>query len=98
MNFASDRAGAERVVAEIESAGGNAVAIQANVSIVAEVEHLCAEAVATFGRLDILVNNASVFAFASLEQTTDEQLRKMLDTESVWHGHHVPRSIEAFRR
>ena len=80
VNFASDRAGAERVVAEIESAGGNAVAIQANVSVVAEVEHLCAAAVATFGRLDILVNNASVFAFASLEQTTDEQLRKMLDT------------------
>ena len=55
VNFAKDRAGAERVVAEIESAGGSAVAIQANVSVVAEVEHLCAEAVATFGRLDILV-------------------------------------------
>ena len=44
------------------------------------MEHLCAEAVAKFGTLDILVNNASVFAFASLEQTTDEQLHKMLDT------------------
>ena len=83
VNFASDRPGAERVVADIKAAGGNAFAIQANVSVVAEVEHLFAEAVATFGPLDILVNNASVFAFASLEQTTDEQLHKMLDT-NLW--------------
>jgi 3-oxoacyl-[acyl-carrier protein] reductase len=69
VNFASDRPGAERVVADIKAAGGDAVAVQANVSVVAEVEHLCAEAVATFGTLDILVNNASVFAFALLEQT-----------------------------
>ena len=37
VNFASDRAGAERVVAEIDAAGGKASAIQANVSVVAEV-------------------------------------------------------------
>ncbi len=83
VNFASDRTGAERVVADIKAAGGSAFAVQANVSVVAEVEHLFAEAVATFGPLDILVNNASVFAFASLEQTTDEQLHKMLDT-NLW--------------
>ena len=97
VNFATDRPGAERVVADIKAAGGNAFAIQANVSVVAEVEHLCAEAVAKFGTLDILVNNASVFAFASLEQTTDEQLHKMLDT-NLGHDYHVPRSIEAFRQ
>ena len=83
VNFASDRAGAERLAAEIDAAGGKAFEVQANVSVVAEVEHLFADAVATFGPLDILVNNASVFAFASLEQTTDEQLHKMLDT-NLW--------------
>jgi len=83
VNYAGDRPGAERVVADIEAAGGNAFAIQANVSVVAEVEHLCAETIARFGRLDILVNNASVFSFALLEQTTDEQLHKMLDT-NLW--------------
>jgi hypothetical protein len=71
VNYASDRDRAERIVAEIGTAGGNAFAIQANISVVAEVEHLFAEAVATFGRLDILVNNASVFAFALLEQTVE---------------------------
>ena len=49
VNFASDRTGAERVVADIKAAGGNALAIQANVSVVAEVELLVAEAVAVFG-------------------------------------------------
>ena len=83
VNFASDRTGAERVVADIKAAGGSAFAVQANVSVVAEVENLFAKAVATFGPLDILVNNASVFAFALLEQTTDEQLHKMLDT-NLW--------------
>ena len=83
VNFASDRPGAERVVADIKAAGGSAFAIQANVSVVAEVQRLLAETVTTFGPLDILVNNASVFAFASLEQTTDEQLHKMLDT-NLW--------------
>ena len=67
VNFATDRAGAEGVIADIEAAGGNAFAVQANVSVVAEVEHLCVEAIAKFGTLDILVNNASVFAFAPLE-------------------------------
>jgi 3-oxoacyl-[acyl-carrier protein] reductase len=65
VNFASDRTGEERVVADIKAADGNALAIQANVSVVAEVEHLFAEAVATFGPLDILVNNASVFALGA---------------------------------
>ena len=60
VNFASDRSGAERVVADIKAVGGSAFEIQANVSVVAEVEHLFAETVATVGPLDILVNNASV--------------------------------------
>ena len=83
VNFASDRPGAERVVADIKAAGGNAFAAQANVTVVAEVERLFADAVATFGPLDILVNNAGVFAFAPIEQTTDEHIHKMLDT-NLW--------------
>jgi 3-oxoacyl-[acyl-carrier protein] reductase len=83
VNYVSDHDGAARIVAEIETAGGHAVAMQANISVVAEVEHLFADAVARFGRLDILVNNASVFAFAALEQTTDEHLHTMLDT-NLW--------------
>ena len=50
VNFASDRPGAERVVADIKAAGGNAFAIQANVSVVTEVQRLLAETVTSSGR------------------------------------------------
>jgi 3-oxoacyl-[acyl-carrier protein] reductase len=48
------------VLAEIADAGGNAIAIRASVSSPEDVKRLFAETKAAFGRLDILVNNASV--------------------------------------
>jgi glucose 1-dehydrogenase len=49
---------AAEVVAEIEHAGGKAIAVAADVSDPVQVEKLFAETIAAFGRLDILVNNA----------------------------------------
>ncbi len=49
---------AERVAAEINAAGGNAVAAQIDVTQNAQVARMVALAVSSFGRLDILVNNA----------------------------------------
>src|SRR5580693_5539934 len=63
VNYASDRAGADRVVAEITRKGGKAVAVQGDVSKAADVKRLFAEAVRAFGRLDLLVNNAGVYRF-----------------------------------
>src|SRR5207302_4711667 len=60
VNYASDRAGADRVVAEITRKGGKAVAVQGDVSKAADVGRMFAEAIRAFGRLDILVNNAGV--------------------------------------
>jgi NAD(P)-dependent dehydrogenase (short-subunit alcohol dehydrogenase family) len=54
------------------------LAVQAAIAVVATVERLLAEAVAAFGRLDILVTNASVVACVPLEQTTAEPLHAML--------------------
>ena len=64
---------ARSLTGQVALVTGAAKGIGAGTSVVAEVEDLFAEAVATFGPLDILVKNASVFAFASLEQTTDER-------------------------
>src|SRR5947209_8003088 len=64
VNYASDRAGAERVVGGIKTAGGRAVAVQADVARPAEVKRLFAEADKAFGgKLDVLVNNAGVYQF-----------------------------------
>ena len=67
VNYASSKAGAEAVVNRIRQAGGEAVAVQADVSKPEDVRRLFAESKKAFGTLDILVNNAGVYLFASLE-------------------------------
>src|SRR5215472_9127779 len=56
-------ADADEVVAEINDGGGQAVAVAADVANRMDVGNLIAEAVHHFGRLDILVNNASICPF-----------------------------------
>ena len=79
VNYASDKAGADRAVSEIVKNGGKAIAVQANVAKAAEVEHLFAETKKAFGSLDVLVNNAGVFAFSPLGDITEEQFHKHFD-------------------
>src|SRR5262245_31409305 len=64
VNYASSKAGADGVVAEITGKGGRAVAVQADVAKPADIRRLFAEALRAFGRLDVLVNNAGVYEFA----------------------------------
>jgi 3-oxoacyl-[acyl-carrier protein] reductase len=79
INYSSSKEGADRVVNEIKSAGGKAVAIQANLAKPADVERLFAETSKEFDKLDILVNNAGVYEFAPLENVTPEHFHKMFD-------------------
>lgn len=72
VNYASDKAGAERVLAEIVRQGGKGVAVQASVAKLEDVQRLFAEAKRAFGRVDVLVNNAGVYQFAALEDVTAE--------------------------
>ena len=71
-NYASDRPGAEKVVAAITTAGGQAVAVKADVSKSSDVQELFEQTIRTFGRLDILVNNAGVYRFEPIEAVTEE--------------------------
>lgn len=79
VNYASSKAGADAVVAEIGKAGGKAVAVQGDVSKAADAEAIVAETVRQFGRLDILVNNSGVYEFAPLEAITAEHYDKQFD-------------------
>jgi 3-oxoacyl-[acyl-carrier protein] reductase len=60
VNFHSNRQAADEVVCQIEQAGGQAIAIQADVSLAADRSRLVEQALARFGRLDVLVNNAGI--------------------------------------
>ena len=79
VNYASSKAGADAVVAEITKAGGKAVAVGADVSKAAEAQGLIDVAVRTFGRLDILVNNSGVYEFVPIENITEEHYDKIFN-------------------
>src|SRR5437867_11269745 len=72
VNYASSKAGADEVVAEIAGDGGKAIAVQADVAKKADIARLFAETRKAFGSLDILVNNAGVYEFVPLENVTEE--------------------------
>jgi 3-oxoacyl-[acyl-carrier protein] reductase len=79
VNYASSKAGADKVVAEIAKIGGKSIAVQADMSKTEDIQRLFAEAKNTFGRLDVLVNNAGVYEFAPLEQVTPEHFHKQFN-------------------
>jgi len=80
VNYASSRKGAKAVVAAIAEAGGQAVAIQANVADVRDVERLLSEAISAFGGVDILVNNAAVYGPTPLDAIGIDAYRQHFDT------------------
>jgi len=80
VNYASDKAGAEKTVAEITKAGGKAIAVGASVTKQADIDKLFAEAKKTYGKVDILVNNAGVYAFEPLETVSEESIDRIFGT------------------
>jgi 3-oxoacyl-[acyl-carrier protein] reductase len=80
VNYASSKEGADRVVKEITSKGGKAIAIQGDVGKSADVQRIFAETKKAFGRLDVLVNNAGVYKFSELGEVTEEQFNWHFNT------------------
>jgi 3-oxoacyl-[acyl-carrier protein] reductase len=79
VNYASSKAGAEKVVTEITGNRGRAIAIQADAAKKADIDRLFGEAKKAFGRIDILVNNAGIYEFAPLEDLTEEHFHKQFN-------------------
>ncbi len=78
VNYLRNAQRAEEVVAEIESAGGRAVAIQSDVSREDDVRKLVAETERRLGPIDLLVNNAGVFDLVDHNQTTTDLWRRTM--------------------
>jgi 3-oxoacyl-[acyl-carrier protein] reductase len=79
VNYAASKAGADAVVDAITRSGGAAIAVQGDVSKAADARALIAAAVERFGRLDVLVNNSGIYAFAAIEEVTEEHYRRQFD-------------------
>ncbi len=74
VNYSSSKGEADKVVAAIAAAGGEAIAFQANMGKPAEIPPLFAAAKSRFGRLDILVNNAAIMQRTFIEEVTAETI------------------------
>src|SRR6202171_5746949 len=79
ITYAKDASAASAVVKAIELDGGKAIAIQADAADVGAVKGAVEKTVATFGRLDVLVNNAGTDIPKTFEETTLEEMDRVID-------------------
>lgn len=79
VNYASDRAGAEKVVSAITKTGGKAVAVGGDVSKETEAKGIVDAAIHTYGKLDVVVNNSGVYQFGSIEDVTEPDFHRQFN-------------------
>ena len=96
VNYASNKADADRVVGEIVKAGGKAVAIQADVAKSSDVKRLFEETREKLGRPNILVNNAGVYKFGPFESVTEQDFHRHFDTNVLGTILATQEAVKAF--
>ncbi|EDM38025.1 short-chain dehydrogenase/reductase SDR [Pedobacter sp. BAL39] len=83
VNYAKDETSATKIVDDIVALGGKAIVVQADVSKPADVGRLFHTAIKTFGKVDVLVNNAGIYDLVMLEAITLEVLQANLNTNLI---------------
>lgn len=88
LNYAGHRDEADGLVQQITAAGGQALAVQADVSDAAAVRRLFDEAEAAYGGVDVWVNNAGVMTLAPLTEASDEDFDRLVavNLRGTFHG------------
>lgn len=79
INYAGNKEEAEKLVAQIAAEGGEAIALQGDVSKASDVKNLFDQAIAHFGSVDVLINNAGIMITKPLKDTTDEDFTHQFD-------------------
>src|SRR5258705_10892521 len=80
VNYASDRNGADRVVEKIKAGGGKGIAVQGSVTSSEDIDRFFSEAEKQLGNVDVLVNNAGVFAYLPLQDVNEKEFYRQFDT------------------
>lgn len=88
VNYSGGSDEAQAQVGKIESSGGKAISVKADVSVAASVRHLFDEAEAAFGGVDVLVNNAGIMKLASLADADDDLFDRTIaiNLKGVFNG------------
>ena len=79
INYTSNQSAADSVVSEIQSMGRSAVAVKADVAVKTDVERLVNTAAETYGKLDVLVNNAGFTRPAMMIKMSEDQWDQVVD-------------------
>lgn len=78
VNYARSSEQADAIVADITAQGGNALAVQADITGAQAAETLFSAAENTFGKVDILVNNAGIMELAAIAATDDDSIARQI--------------------
>lgn len=80
VNYASDKAGAERVAAEIKAEGGEAIVVGGSVATSEGIKGIVSETKKQFGKIDVLVNNAGVFGLTPIDELDEAEYDRQYNT------------------
>lgn len=81
VNYTSNKVKADEVVDEIVRSGGEAVALQADVTREERIKDMVDALISRYGKIDVLINNAGILIQGKLIDTPAETIRKMLDVD-----------------
>lgn len=96
VNYASSKENADNVVREISQDGGTAIAVQADISKFEDIKRLFEETKSTFGKLDVLVNNAGVFRTELLDEITESSFHLQVNTHLMGPILSIQEAVKAF--
>ncbi len=77
INYNQSKSSAEEACKQIMAAEGKAIAIQADVTVMAELQHLFDQTLEKFDKIDILVNNAGILITKKIEQVSEEEYDRL---------------------
>jgi 3-oxoacyl-[acyl-carrier protein] reductase len=79
VNYATSKSGADKVVADITLAGGKAIAVQGDFSKPEDISAVYAEIKKQYGKIDVLVNNAGVYAFGAIDDLDPAEFHRQFN-------------------